>query len=157
MTIAWIPDFLAIPFSFVKLSNADSQDSALEILKHSELVTTVQRHVALANILIHVYCLKTGLNLSSAGGIRRGTYSPPRCKRREFRIFLETTMTKDSKPESADKEKKGPDTSGVKLDDAGRFELNEEELGEVSGGARKIMQVCCPSVTKCTVGSACRS
>lgn len=62
----------------------------------------------------------------------------------------------DKKPEPNKGKKTGPDTSGVKLDDAGRFELDEKQLGKVSGGLAKVLQVCCPSVTKCTVGKKCR-
>jgi len=64
-------------------------------------------------------------------------------------------MTKDKKPESTEKGKKGPDTSGVTLDDAGRFELDDKELGEVAGGMGAILQVCCPSVKSCTLKKNC--
>ncbi len=80
---------------------------------------------------------------------------------------------KSKKPNPAQKAKskgKGPDTSGIKLDDAGRFkaqegELSDETLDRVSGGTifrvtsackppkppPKPLQVCCPSVTRCTI------
>ena len=67
------------------------------------------------------------------------------------------------------KKRKGPDTSGIKLDDAGRFktedgELTDEKLDGVSGGAMilvgsachpktppnpPVLRVCCPSVQMC--------
>jgi hypothetical protein len=76
---------------------------------------------------------------------------------------------KGRKPASGGKTKaKGPDTSKVKLDDAGRFkpqegELSDETLDKVSGGTiykltdackppkppPKPLQVCCPSVNLC--------
>jgi hypothetical protein len=77
---------------------------------------------------------------------------------------------KGKKPDPTQKSKlkaKGPDTSGIKLDDAGRFkaqdgELSDETLDRVSGGTifrvtsackppKPVLKVCCPSVNGCTI------
>lgn len=57
----------------------------------------------------------------------------------------------DKKPEPKKEKTTGPDTSNVKLDDAGRFELDDKQLGEVSGGAMAILKVCCKTVQGCTI------
>lgn len=80
---------------------------------------------------------------------------------------------KGKKPETKGK-RKGPDTRGIELDDAGRYrvqkdELSDEALDGVSGGTifrltdeckgkkkdpptHPILQVCCPSVQNCKPG-----
>lgn len=82
-----------------------------------------------------------------------------------------TGKRRKSAPTGATKGKrKGPDTSGITLDEAGRFkseegELTDEKLEGVSGGAMilvgsachpktpaptpPILRVCCPSVQMC--------
>ena len=77
---------------------------------------------------------------------------------------------KGNKPKTTKKATgKGPDTKGIKLDQAGRFkvkegELSDEQLDRVSGGTifnmpnackkpktptTPILKVCCPSVNMC--------
>ncbi len=56
---------------------------------------------------------------------------------------------------------KGPDTSGIELDETGKFDLNDDDLAKVSGGKPKIIPACGGSITPSgcivKVGKSCTS
>ncbi len=76
--------------------------------------------------------------------LHNGGHFPPPFLKAGSNGNKEIVMTKETSKPS---QRKGPDTSGIELDETGKFDLNDDDLAKVSGGKPKLIPDCGGSIT----------